>query len=596
LPANCQRLNWAISANDANVAARAMTALAPLLPLSQLRAALPRARVLPKDYYSWGVTHPRAEALLGLAPHLPEEERRPLIRELLDDAKTNVKYGLAWIDEKGLLTRFAEIGHLGELIDCVNGIEDSDQRIHAQKYLLPHLPKGERKKTLEAILDHVQTIDDRDIQKAVQATYLMVIGRVQEGLEAARSVKDDIEGAAIAQAIAERGCPKEALAIIGTLSDHTIDDGASKTASLIAVAEALSEPVLPDALRMARGLRDPLPRCNALLALSPRLNPAMKVAVVQEVVETVRGIEPSAERAKAFVSLSPGLQAIVSGAEVDRSLMEPFLREALDAVRALEDSKSKAEQLVSLSKVAAADERHKIFQEVIRLGSSVKDNEKLQVAAVPAAIEYIQASYSNEVVAAAGKLRLQSLSSDNQAYVIRQLASSIPDPLLSPIFATADSWTNEREWALALESLSRWLAKGGHPQEALALSRAIRYRLSDIRLLAMTWALPVSSKTDKTAIIDDIVRGIGYISDRHFAPQPGNRQKLLSTIAPYLQDMPYADRYAVWCKALAEASLQTRKKCLWDLRVLPDVIQSLGGKQALLQTIDAINDVGRWFP
>ena len=43
------------------------------------------------------------------------------------------------------------------------------------------------------------------------------------------------------------------------------------------------------------------------------------------------------------------------------------------------------------------------------------------------------------------------------------------------------------------------------PTRSVAFGRPISYRLSDIRLLALSWTLPSLSKTDRAPIVDKIV-------------------------------------------------------------------------------------------
>jgi hypothetical protein len=590
-----EELNLAVSTGGADVVVRAIKSLAPLLPAPQLNGALSRIRGLPKKQ---GIAYPRVEALLAVAPHLPEEEQRPVIREALDEVKENLtsRYGSArheldWLAQRGVSAKFAEMGYINEFMNCLD-VRNNNERSRAQSHLIAYLPRNERKKILETFLDHVQRSNDDNAQRAVQATYLMAMGRVDEARQATPAVTAYAERAAIAHAITQFGYSEEALTLIATLPDISI--GPSIAVSLVAVAPALSERCLPNALQIARGVWDRLPRCNALLALGTRLNPTMKVALIQEVVEIVRGIEKTVDRAKALASLSSDLNEILLRVESERCLIAPLLEEALGTVRALDDVESRAEQLVSLSRLATADERDTILQEVVGLGSSSENDSKILVAAIPVLVDYVQASYPKQIVSVAADARWR-LSND-QVAVIGKLSSQISDPLLRPIFATADSWVNERGWALALASLSRWLAKGGHPQEALAFARAIRYQLFEIRLLALTWALPAVSETDRIAIVNEMILWSDGMEDSDWGFRPGNRRKLLSVIASHLAVIPDPQRYDIWCDILKKISFQTRQQSLKDLCVFPKVIQSLAGDEALVQTIGVIRDVGRWFP
>jgi len=78
---------------------------------------------------------PRARALAGLAPHLPE----PLLREALDAAgkiqdEDDRAHALA-----GLVPRLAELGHPQEALDAARKIEREFARSHALAGLAPRL-------------------------------------------------------------------------------------------------------------------------------------------------------------------------------------------------------------------------------------------------------------------------------------------------------------------------------------------------------------------------------------------------------------------------------------------------------------------------
>lgn len=67
-------------------------------------------------------------------------------------------------------------------------------------------------------------------------------------------------------------------------------------------------------------------------------------------------------------------------------------------------------------------------------------------------------------------------------------------------------------------------------------------------------------------------------------------------LAPYLEHLPAATLYPLWCETLHILASRTRGNVLLDIQALAPVIAALGGKEALFATAQAIIEVGRWFP
>ena len=70
----------------------------------------------------------------------------------------------------------------------------------------------------------------------------------------------------------------------------------------------------------------------------------------------------------------------------------------------------------------------------------------------------------------------------------------------------------------------------------------------------------------------------------------------MRALAPRLAELPCQVLYVLWHDHLQRSALHERKRLLYDLQALGSVITALGGAQAVLGTIHAIDEVGRWWP
>ncbi|MBD2234985.1 NACHT domain-containing protein [Phormidium tenue] len=71
------------------------------------------------------------------------------------------------------------------------------------------------------------------------------------------------------------------------------------------------------------------------------------------------------------------------------------------------------------------------------------------------------------------------------------------------------------------------------------------------------------------------------------------RTETLRALAVYLSTTP--DRFKLWQKLLRSLSQRTRSNLLNDISVLPSVLHSLGGEDAILEAAQAVQDICRWW-
>jgi hypothetical protein len=74
------------------------------------------------------------------------------------------------------------------------------------------------------------------------------------------------------------------------------------------------------------------------------------------------------------------------------------------------------------------------------------------------------------------------------------------------------------------------------------------------------------------------------------------RTEHLRTVVPCLLQIPPIKLYPALCSALHELASRPRNEFVRDLRALLPLVASIGGHEALRQTMDGSADVGLWFP
>jgi len=75
-----------------------------------------------------------------------------------------------------------------------------------------------------------------------------------------------------------------------------------------------------------------------------------------------------------------------------------------------------------------------------------------------------------------------------------------------------------------------------------------------------------------------------------------DRSKALAGLAPHLVKFSYTALFSLWNETLRFLSTRRRRDLLSDIRALAPVVAALGGGEAVLETVDAIQDVCRWWP
>jgi len=218
---------------------------------------------------------------------------------------------------------------------------------------------------------------------------------------------------------------------------------------------------------------------------------------------------------------------------------------------------------------------------------------------------------------------------------LNSLAQNIPPALLialvtKGIWSPAQALAHARhvpdaaQRGAALAALSPRLVELGDVQEALTAAREIEDE--DDRSEALAGLSPHLPEAEREGVLREALAAAREIEDEstrsealaglspHLpeAEREGllrealaaareirwedDRSKVLAGLAPHLAKFPYTALFSLWNETLRILSTRRRRDLLSDIRALAPVVVALGGGEAVRETVDAIQDVCRWWP
>lgn len=124
--------------------------------------------------------------------------------------------------------------------------------------------------------------------------------------------------------------------------------------------------------------------------------------------------------------------------------------------------------------------------------------------------------------------------------------------------------------------------------ESLQVARSIGNVLG--KALAFTEIAPHLPHDQKEEMPCEALQTAGKIESEEF------RISVLAKLAPQLTKLPQYILYPVWRATLHVLAARTRRAFVNDLAALSPVLLTLGGNAAIEETIQAIEDVGQWWP
>jgi hypothetical protein len=331
-----------------------------------------------------------------------------------------------------------------------------------------------------------------------------------------------------------------------------------------ALASALVEKgiwVPAQGLAYARQVPDPEQQMLALAELTPYLPKSL----LREALAVAWKIGDEWYQVEALTKLTPHLS-------------ESLLREALVAVREIHNEEYQAEALVDLAPHLPEPERRQVLQEALAVMRKIEDEEDQAEPLAELALSLSKPSQREALTAMRESRRRAIWKRYLPQTPLTELTSHLQETL-------ATVWKIEDE-GHRVEVLAGLAPHLSEPllREALVAVREIGDEWYQVE--ALTKLTPhLSESLLREALV--AVQEIGYIEHRVGA---------LARLAPYLTTLPIPTLYALWRETLPILTHCTRRDLLADIRAFEPPITALGGAEAVMETICAIQDVGRWWP
>jgi hypothetical protein len=325
----------------------------------------------------------RADALVGLAPFLPEELLMDALEEMKAIGDERVK---EWALTR-LATHFPPTGRLlEEALEAARSIGDGEIKARALTRLAPYLPEGLKTQVVQEAMSIARQLPVLGWRKSPRSAALVSLAPhvpeglkaqvVLEALEVAQAIRNNEQRRAFALEKLVSHLPegqqraeivKETLiaarasgyavtlaGVSGRLASYMSEESLRETLELAGTyfdyelgAEVLSDiaPYLPEELMMeaqsiAQAIEDEDYRIAAIAGLAPHLPEGQRAKAIQDALRAVLAIRHDWLRAMALASLAPNLPG---------GLKAEAIQEALEAVLAIRNQDQRKEAMIALA-------------------------------------------------------------------------------------------------------------------------------------------------------------------------------------------------------------------------------------------------------
>ncbi len=405
---------------------------------------------------------------------------------------------------------------------------------------------------------------------------------LSKALAAAREIPDERDRACALRSLTDK-LPRELLPE-ALAAAREIQDERHRAYALISLADKLPE-LLPEALAAARKIQDEYNRANALSSLADKLP-----ELLPEALAAAREIQSGESRAYALRSLAD-------------KLPRELLLEALTAVREIQDERHRADALSSLANKLSPE----LLPETLAAAREIQD-EYNRADALSSLADKVPRELLPEALAAAREIQDEFY----RAYALSSLVAKLPRELLPEALAAAREIQDESDRADALRSLAvklpellpEALAAAREIQDKYNRAEALRFlaaKLPELLPEALAAAREIQDESDRA----DALRILAAKLPPELLPEAlaaareiqdeSERADALRSLADKLLQVQKTPLFSLWRDTLHILSVYTRPNLLSDIRALTPVLFTLGGKQAVKDTADAIQDVSRWW-
>lgn len=625
--------------------AKVLASLRPFLTEPLWAEALAAARLVrPNDE--------RARVLAELASQMSGSWQIEAVRDALSAASETPVEGI-FLSHKRAEVMASVATHLPaafvrEALALMRQISDEPHRAEALAALAPYVSERLLKIALDAVLRIPEPFAPRQAEMLGSiALRFAELGLPDRALGAIRAmwkgVYRDGPLRTLASRLADLGCYSQALAAI-----REIDFGSHREESLTRLIPLLPEPLVPEALVIARGVEPDYVRYLALCALFPRLPERLKREAFQELLGLAKSIGPYS-RLRMFTELAPHLS-------------ESELREAIALVREADGMPGAAETAPELARYLPDPDRSEILREFLAASKELPETHissggHPRAEALIRLVSLLSGTLQQEAMAAALVAARQIADPSRRAAALGRLAGVLDEPRKSGTLAEAlEAAANISDSSKQVESLRALAPALTEPllRRALHVARGIqdaRHRMNALTALAVrlpepvraesigeAWAAAASGRARteafhelagqlleprRTAALREAMAEARAQYRAHkelaelagYLPPPlmaevmrdaleaalkidyiGDRVSALGELAPHLAGVPLEHLLPIWRKTLHGMAEKSRQDQLAYLQHLGPVILALGGQRAIEETFQAILDVGRWWP
>jgi len=392
----------------------------------------------------------------------------------------------------------------------------------------------------------------------------------------------------------------EALAMVNESSSE-----GSRARALAGLAGFLKGPTFDSALDAAKSMRDPEAKALALSALAEHLT----TPIIEQAVDAVRRIKGDRAKVDAMKPLMPHLSepALTRAWEIANSIDDPWVKfDALNALapylpEPLVRRALKAADDLDIEPQAVATVLGELARRLAILGHPgdalhalrhANFDEQLAAMVFADLAPHLPSPEAEQILDMAVKSAREVRDPTERAKALRWVAAAMPSSAKRRILreAVAAVWTIEdkADWGSALGPLLPHLAPLRR-ERALkkAFATALREGDPQIRTNALVGLAPYLSPSLMPAALEAGQQ----------LPAPEQRGRLLAALAPRLPDRSQVNALAAsWSDLLYYFAISERTALLETLIALARSLMALGDRAALVDTIEGVKAVGRWWP
>jgi hypothetical protein len=586
--------------------ASVLAGILPDLPERYLKKALKIAEAIKSD-------SERLQAIAVVAPHLPEPLRSQKFRQILESItklKTNEYYHSTVLSTIAL---YLPKPLLEKALIIAQEFEDKNSQINTLANLLPYLSKAS---LVERGLKIAQTVTGDWIKEKalVETAPYLCSSQLQQALKIARSIGYESNRASALIALATRlpeplkgKVMREVAKLpltaydrhqrLAALARHLAEPLRTKilkkelssVQDYIMLAPHLPQAFLEVSVRTVKEIKNPVEKSQILNALIPYLPEYLKRETLSDALRTARSLDMNeARRVYALIDIVPHLPEVQKPQILEEILSAIQEFQALDlALRKeilyiSESSKSKtletARSLLQSSyypfeatmihiKSMLPDlpeiQKNEVSAKIIQAAKSLPVTQRSLVSALTEMIPLVSESMKSEVIAKTlsilGEIQRTNYTSSVNISLIKKLIPHLKEP----------DKTQQIEKVLA----ETRAMQGDKKEQAVALAELARYLDEPLRSEVIREAFATAQKIDDTS----------------------ERNSALRISISALKELSSQALGTSWSQILRVLSNRKREELLRDMEALAPAISLLGGAEGVEKTMQAIEDVGRWW-